>query len=199
MTRIGRVALVRDNGCVQGKTTRRHGSAMAIAASRPGQTTLTTQLVHAGLVGTLVDTASLSLDQILDLLPLLFPHRLFWHFIRLHLGRRTVRGRSVGTTSTSFRVCGVRGRPCTRYQSAADIVLALLALLGTVDPRLVDILERQVDRSKLRPEFVGELRIVTSANSCSASGRGCRQRSLTSSETSSSMGNLTLRMILAFF
>lgn len=139
MTRIGRVSLVRDDGWQ---------SVLVVSLASPIVGTargLTTQLIHPGLVGALVDAAihALSLDQILYLLPLPFAHCLFRYLVRLHLDGGVRGGSAIGRSGSR------RTRTSVRCQSSADVVLALLALLGTIDPSLVDILQRQVDRADL--------------------------------------------------
>jgi hypothetical protein len=57
-----------------------------------------------------------------------------------------------GSNSRLGRTCTSTGR-----KTPADIVLALLALLGTVDPGLVNVLQREVDGSDSFAEFVREL------------------------------------------
>lgn len=127
---------------------------------------LTTQLVQPGLIRTLVHGTLLSLDEILDHLPLPLPHLLLRNLLiasfHLHIrsGSRNIPLCTLCALCVNARGSSPRlGRTCfsTRRETPADIVLALLALLGTVDPGLVDVLQSKVDRSDSFAEFVREL------------------------------------------
>jgi hypothetical protein len=128
---------------------------------------LTTQLVQPRLIRTLVHGTLLGLDEILDHLSLPLPHLLLRNLLvaTFHLHVRS-RSRSIplhcalGAPCVNARGSYSRlGRACTstRRKTPADIVLALLALLGTVDPGLVDVLQSEVDGSDSFAEFVREL------------------------------------------
>jgi hypothetical protein len=127
---------------------------------------LTTQLVQPGLIRTLVHGTLLSLDEILDHLSLSLPHLLLRNLLiasfHLHIrsGSRniplcTLCGLCVDARGSNSRLDGTY--TSTRRKTPADIVLALLALLGTVDPGLVNVLQREIDGSDLFAEFVREL------------------------------------------